>query len=86
MTTKLSSLEGAKAIVVDDSGFREILCAWFGGTQFTVYAPAAGSEFPLDERTTFTVTGDDGTGPETAEEAEQHAREWLETTLQEEQP
>lgn len=82
--TDLTALDGAELIVVEDTGFNQLLVAWFGGTTFNVYTQTGDPENPLDERTMFSLSDENGE-PVDREEAEQHAREWLQETLNEQQ-
>lgn len=78
--TDLSSLDGAELVVVEDSGFNELLAVWFGGTQFRVFATTNDADKPLDERTVFSVCDENGE-PVSRERAEEHAREWLQDQI-----
>lgn len=81
-TTLSNALDGAELVVVDDSGFTDVIAVWHGGTTFNVYVPTGDPDEPLDERTCFSVS--DGNGePLGREAAEEHAREWLAETLAE---
>lgn len=77
----LAALGGAEAVVVEhDSMGREVMAVWYGGTTFRVFRNA--HEYPLDERTVFSLSDEKGE-PVDREEAVQHAREWLQETLEE---
>jgi len=82
--TDLTSLDGAELIVAEEHGLTQYLIAWFGGTTFNVYVQTGDSEKPLDERTMFSLSDENGE-PVSRERAESHAREWLKETLEEQQ-
>lgn len=78
----LATLDGAELIIVEQTGFSELLVAWFGGTTFNVYAKTNDGEYPLDERTVFSLSDENGE-PVDRETAKEHAREWLQKTIEE---
>jgi len=80
--TDLSVLDGAELIVVEEYGPNQLLVAWFGGTTFNVYAQTGDAKNPLDERTVFSLSDENGE-PVDRDEAEAHAREWLKETIEE---
>lgn len=80
----LATLDGAEAIVVEQTAFSELLVAWYGGTTFRVFTQTGDSEYPLDERTVFSLSDEEG-NPVDRDEAVEHAREWLQETIEEQQ-
>lgn len=80
--TNLAALDGAELIVVEQTGLTELLVAWFGGTTFNVYVKTGDTDYPLDERTVFSLSDENGE-PVDRETAEEHAREWLQETIEE---
>ena len=74
----ISVLNGAKRIVTEDIGHTELIVAWFGGTTFNVYITTPeGTSEPLDERTVFSLSDENGE-PVDSKTAENHMKEWLE--------
>lgn len=71
-TTLRRALDGAR--VVEFAEGRSEFVAWHGGTTYNVYSAFDGE---IHETTCFNVSDEKGR-PLEADEARQHAREWLE--------